>query len=136
MRRKIIYSYHKKNNWGIIMLIKAIPEINENCTSVIESNKMRCMKIQDNLKDLNLVDNIFSCLQNAIESEDELDIVHIISNKLFFEQAVEGLEELIIATYKQHGDKYNLMQQLKKSYVIRGVKGVQFAWMPILIKRG
>ena len=73
------------------MVIRTIDEINIQCENVIEANKLRMNKIQDNLINLASVETMFIDLEKAI---------------------------------------------LKKDFKIRGVKGIQFAWMPIILRKG
>lgn len=118
------------------MVIKTIEKINNKCVGVIEANKLRMKMIQDNIKDLNLIDSLFSSLEEAILKKSIKEINAIISMKLFFEEICEGIEHEIINAYERQTNKQKFIDELKKSYIIRGVKGIQFSWMPIILRRG
>ena len=55
---------------------------------------------------------------------------------MFFEEIFEGYEKEIIKAYESQADKEQFLRDLKKSYIMRGVKGFQFAWMPIILRKG
>ena len=87
------------------MVIKTIEKINNKCVGVIEANKLRMKMIQDNIKDLNLIDSLFSSLEEAILKKSIKEINAIISMKLFFEEICEGLEHEIINAYERQTNK-------------------------------
>ena len=119
---------------GNNVVIKVIDEIsNKKGIGIIEANKIRMKKIQDNIKDFNLVDNLFVDLEVSILKGDIDGLKNVISKKLYFEE-IDGLEFNLINSYKKQRDKKMFIEALKKSYMIRGVKGVHFAWMPIILK--
>lgn len=49
---------------------------------------------------------------------------------------VIGLDNELISAYERQINKKYFMDELRKSYIIRGVKGIQFAWMPIILRKG
>ena len=114
------------------MIIKVIDEIAASGENVIEINKIRMKKIQDNLYDLTLVDNLFLELEKSILKRDIAEIENVICKKLFFEMPCIGISSKIIDVYEGHANKKYFIDELKKSYIIRGVKGMLFTWMPIL----
>ena len=65
------------------MVIRTIDEINIQCENVIEANKLRMNKIQDNLINLASVETMFIDLEKAILKKDFKEINNIISKKLF-----------------------------------------------------
>ena len=121
---------------GDRMIIRTIEEINIQCENVIEANKLRMNKIQDNLINLASVETMFIDLEKAILKKDFKKINNIISKKLFFEMVVIGLDNELIRAYERQINKKYFMDELRKSYIIRGVKGIQFAWMPIILRKG
>ena len=114
------------------MIIKAIDEIATSGASAIESNKIRMKNIQKNIYNLTLVDKLFFELEKAILKRDMVEVENIICKKLFFEIPCLGLSSKIIEVYENHANKKYFIDELKKSYIIRGVKGMLFTWMPIL----
>ena len=118
------------------MIIKTIDEINIQCENVIEANKLRMNKIQDNLINLASVETMFIDLEKAILKKDFKKINNIISKKLFFEMVVIWLDNELISAYERQINKKFFMDELRKSYIIRGIKGIQFAWMPIILRKG
>lgn len=118
------------------MIIKTIDEINIQCENVIEANKLRMNKIQDNLMNLASVETMFIDLEKAILKKDFKEINNIISKKLFFEMVIIGFENELINSYEKQINKKFFMDELRKSYILRGVKGLQFAWMPIILRKG
>ena len=114
------------------MIIKAIDEIATSGASAIESNKIRMKNIQKNIYNLTLVDKLFFELEKAILKRDMVEVENIICKKLFFEIHCLGLGSKIIEVYENHANKKYFIDELKKSYIIRGVKGMLFTWMPIL----
>ena len=118
------------------MIIKTIDEINIQCENVIEANKLRMNKIQDNLMNLASVETMFIDLEKAILKKDFKEINNIISKKLFFEMVIIGFENELISSYEKQINKKFFMDELRKSYILRGVKGLQFAWMPIILRKG
>ena len=69
------------------MVIKVIDEIsNKKGIGIIEANKIRMKKIQDNIKDFNLVDNLFVDLEVSILKGDIDGLKNVISKKLYFEE--------------------------------------------------
>ncbi len=117
------------------MLIKTIPEICEACDSVVEANKIRLLMIQKNINNLETVDNLFISLENAIAIRDMQTVADIVRNQLFFEEIVGGVDKALRKYYRKAEDKEIYMQQLKKAYIIHGVKGMQWAWTTLLKKR-
>lgn len=118
------------------MTIKTIDEISIQCENVIEANKLRMKSIQNNIKDLDMIEIIFLSLEKAISRRDIESINNIISKRLFFEKVCTGFENELINSYEKQENKKYFMDELRKSYVIRGVKGLQFAWMPIILRKG
>ena len=118
------------------MIIKATDKIVTPGASVIEINKVRMKNIQNNIYDLSLVDKLFSSLEKAILKRDIAELEKIIAEQLFFEVPCNGLSSKIIDVYDEHVNKKYFIDELKKSYMVRGVKGIQFTWMPILNRRG
>ena len=114
------------------MIIKAISEIATDGASIIEINKVRMKKIQENLYNFSTVDKLFIDLEKSILKRDVVEIEKIIYEKLFFEIPCIGAATKIIDVYENHANKKYFIDELKKSYLIRGVKGMQFAWIPIL----
>lgn len=116
------------------MIIKAIDNIVTDGVSIIEINKTRMKYIQNTIYDLSLVDNLFLDLEKFILVKDVAAIEEIISKKLFFEIPCKGLGLKIINVYEKYDNKKYFLDELKKSYLMRGVKGIMFTWMPILSK--
>lgn len=116
------------------MIIKAIDNIIVEGASIIEISKTRMKYIQNNICDLALVDNLFLDLEKFILKKDVNEIEEIISSKMFYEVPCKGLGLKIIGIYENHTNKKDFLDELKKSYILRGVKGIMFAWMPILNK--
>lgn len=114
------------------MIIKPIDDIVTPGANIIEINKLRMKNIQENIYDLVLIDKLFLSLEKAILERDVYKINEIVSRKLFFEVPCKGIETKIIDSYKKHTNKKYFIDELKKSYIVRGVKGIQFAWIPIL----
>ena len=114
------------------MIIKPIDEIVTPGASIVEINKIRMKKIQDNAYDFVLIDELFFNLEKALLKRDLDKVEEIISKKLFFEVPCVGLAYKMIKAYENHTNKKYFIDELKKSYLIRGIKGVQFAWIPIL----
>ena len=79
---------------------------------------------------------ICDVVEKAILKKDFKKINNIISKKLFFEMVVIGLDNELISAYERQINKKYFMDELRKSYIIRGVKGIQFAWMPIILRKG
>jgi hypothetical protein len=118
------------------MIIKATDKIVIPGASIIEINKIRMKNIQNNIYDLSLVDKLFSSLEKAILKRDIAELEKIIGEQLFFEVPCNNLGSKMIDVYDEHVNKKYFIDELKKSYMIRGVKGIQFTWMPILNRRG
>ena len=114
------------------MIIRPIDEIITPGASIIEINKVRMKKIQSNIYDFILIDKLFWDLEKAILKRDVPEIEEIIGRKLFFEIPCAGLSSKMIDVYEEHTNKKYFIDELKKSYMIRGIKGIQFAWIPIL----
>lgn len=114
------------------MIIKPIEKIVIPGASVIEINKIRMKNIQKNILDFKLIDELFLDLEKAILKRDLVKINEIVGEKLFYEIPCKGLDTKIIEAYENHTNKKYLIDELKKSYIVRGVKGIQFAWIPIL----
>lgn len=114
------------------MIIKSINEIITPGASVIEINKLRMKNIQDNIYDFVLIDKLFLDLEKAILKRDVPEIEEIVGKKLFFEIPCAGLSSKMIDVYEEHTNKKYFIDELKKSYIVRGIKGIQFAWIPIL----
>ena len=114
------------------MIIKVIDDIIVEEANVVEVNKIRMRNIQSNICNLALVDNLFLDLEKFILIKDVAAIEEIISKKLFFEIPCKRLGLKIINVYEKYDNKKYFLDELKKSYLMRGVKGIMFAWMPIL----
>ena len=90
---------------GNNVVIKVIDEIsNKKGIGIIEANKIRMKKIQDNIKDFSLVDNLFVDLEVSILKGDIDGLKNVISKKLYFEE-IDGLEFNLIDSYKKQRDK-------------------------------
>ena len=118
------------------MLIKPIEKLYVPGGNIIETNKLRMKSIQNNINDMSLVEYLFTNLEKAILERDIIEIDNIVSKQLFFEILCDGFENKIIESYEQQINKKYFIGELRKSYVIRGVKGIQFAWMPIILRKG
>ncbi|MBQ9014018.1 MAG: hypothetical protein IJ094_10800 [Bacilli bacterium] len=116
------------------MVIKTTEIINSKGLSIIESNKLRMNMIKDNLNDLIKLENVFLELEKAILTRDKQEIKNIVSDNLYYEILCEGFEDKIIDTYEKQNNKKHFIDELRRSYIIRGVKGIQFSWTPILNK--
>lgn len=114
------------------MIIRPIDEIVTPGASIIEINKIRMKKIQSNIYDFVLIDKLFFNLEKALLKRYVPEIEEIIGKKLFFEVPCVGLADKMIKAYENHTNKKYFIDELKKSYITRGVKGAQFAWIPIL----
>ena len=114
------------------MIIKPIDGIVTPGASIVEINKIRMKKIQSNIYDFVLIDKLFFNLEKALLKRDLDKVEEIISKKLFFEVPCVGLADKMIKAYENHTNKKYFIDELKKSYITRGVKGVQFTWIPIL----
>ena len=118
------------------MLIKPIEKLYVPGGNIIETNKLRMKSIQKNISSMMTIEDLFYRLQEAIIEKDIIAINVIVSENMFFEEIFEGYEKEIIKAYESQTDKEKFFRDLKKSYMIRGVKGFQFAWMPIILRRG
>lgn len=118
------------------MIIKTIDEISIQCENVVEANKLRMKNIQNNIKDLAAIEITFFSLEKAILRRDIESINNIISKRLFFEKVCTDFECELINSYEKQINKKYFMDELRKSYVMRGAKGLQFAWMPIILRKG
>lgn len=114
------------------MIIKPIDDIVTPGANIIEINKVRMKNIQDNIYNFMLIDKLFLDLEKAILKRDVPEIEEIIGKKLFFEIPCVGFSSKMIDVYEEHTNKKYFIDELKKSYMIRGIKGIQFAWIPIL----
>ena len=114
------------------MIIKAIDDIIVDGASIIEINKIRMKNIQNNIYNLDLVDKLFLDLEKSIIKKDVVKVEDIVSKKLFFETPCKGLGDRMINTYNTYDNKNCFLDELKKSYIRHGIKGIMFAWMPIL----
>lgn len=116
------------------MVIKTTEIINSKGLNIIESNKLRMNMIKDNLNDLIKLENTFLALEKAILTKDKIEIKNIISDNLYYEILCIGFEDKLITVYEKHSNKKHFIDELRKSYITRGIKGIQFSWMPLLNK--
>lgn len=117
------------------MIIKAIEKIS-NGRGVIEANKLRMRSIQKNINDMMVIEDLFCELEKSIMEKNVTAINEIVSENMFFEEIFQGYEIEIIKAYENQANKEHFFRDLKKSYMIRGMKGFQFAWMPIILRKG
>ena len=116
------------------MIIKTTEKISSKGLNMIEANKLRMNMIKENLNDLIKLENVFLDLEKAILTKDKAEIKNIVSDNLYYEVLCVGFENKLIAAYEKQNNKKYFIDELRKSYIIRGVKGIQFSWMPILNK--
>jgi hypothetical protein len=118
------------------MFIKPLEKFYIPGGNIIESNKLRMRNIQKNISNMMIIEDLFYRLKEAIIAKDIVAISVIVSENMFFEEIFEGYEKEIIKAYESQADKEQFLRDLKKSYIMRGVKGFQFAWMPIILRKG
>lgn len=116
------------------MVIQTLREIVKGSDSIIEANKIRMANIKKNIEYIATVDELIDELEKAILTSNIEEIGNIISYKLFYEEIILGIENALVESYNRQANKKCFMDELKKSYILRGVKGVQFAWIPIIRK--
>lgn len=118
------------------MLIKPIEKLYVPGGNIIETNKLRMRSIQKNVSNMIIIEDLFYRFKKALIEKDIIAISVIVSENMFFEEIFEGYEKEIIKAYESQTDKEKFLRDLKKSYMIRGIKGFQFAWMPIILRKG
>ena len=118
------------------MFIKPVEKFYIPGGNIIEANKLRMRSIQKNISNMMIIEDLFYRLKEALIEKDIIAISVIVSESMFFEEIFEGYETEIIKAYESQKNKEQFLRDLKKSYMIRGVKGFQFAWMPIILRKG
>ena len=115
------------------MIVQPIESLYGECGNRVLANKKRIALIKE-IGNSSKLDSILESL-DANLSTGNLDKVYgIIANELFYEIVPSGLITLLYNAYNNVKDKNLLINELKESYIIRGVKSAVFAWTPILTR--
>lgn len=109
------------------MIIQPIEELSEEGNRIL-ANKKRMKYIKNIIT--NECDKVFLELEKSLMENSFKDIAYITSHKIFFEVVDTDLLRKLQKLYILQGSE--AINKLKESYKIRGVKGINFAWTPIL----
>ena len=121
------------------MTIKPIRDL-LNGNNILKANKIRRDSIKQVAANRALVDLIFENLVKYIEEDNFEEIKYTLSYKLFFEDIHDDLIKLLTTEYQKLKvdsleEATSFIENLKFSYILKGVNGYVFSFMPIIHKR-
>ena len=121
------------------MTIKPIRDL-LNGNNILKANKIRRDSIKQVAGNRALVDLIFENLVKYIEEDNFEEIKYTLSYKLFFEDIHDELIKLLATEYQKLKlasleEAMSFIENLKLSYILKGVNGYVFSFMPIIHKR-
>lgn len=115
------------------MKINVAEIITENAYAGVKADKIRLMAIKDNYTNPKQTDNLFISFMYALVSND-IESLEYVTRRLFCEEIPLGLTDMIIEKFQKTSEKDKFVEDLKKSYIKRGTKGMLSAWYPIIHK--
>lgn len=114
------------------MIIEPIASLYVEDRDRIKANKLRMSKISEIISNQEVVDSLFSEIHNSLIKLDVVRLSRILSEQLFFEEVYASTILKLVDGFGSSNDKEGFIQLLKDSYILRGVKGIRFAWTPII----
>lgn len=114
------------------MIIEPIRSLYSSDNDKVKANKLRVSKIKEVISDTNRVDELFIIVQEALLKMDVVRLSNTLSNDLFFEEVYASFILKLLDGFNSSNDKISFIENLKVSYILKGVKGIRFAWTPII----
>lgn len=97
---------------------------------IIVGNKKRIDSIKRSIKEGTSILR----LETLLETNNIMEIKTYLQNNIFFEIIEEDFVHIIIKTYNSTDSKNDLLDELRESYNLKGVKGILFSWGRVLSK--
>lgn len=114
------------------MVIKAIESIRKvSNNDVVISNEIRRELILEVIN--NGTNVLFQNLYLELKNKEYNKAKEIIEDELFFEQVNSNTMKNLIEGFVNTNNKENFINNLEKSYVKKGIKGIAFSWFPIIL---
>lgn len=116
------------------MFIKPMKEIYLEEDDITSANEKRINIIRNNIENKVFMEETFKNLKLSLEKETKAETLKILKFKLFLEEINLNLITVIHRVFNLSNNKEDLIEELKKSYKNKGVKGIVFSWTPVLRK--
>lgn len=113
------------------MVIKPLRELYEDGSNVVVANKRRITNIKNVIGNTEKLGALFNKLSYSLEN-DKVDDVMETLNGLYFEQLDSSTIMKLYNAYYESNDKASFISDLVYSYKLKGVKGITFAWHPVI----